>query len=108
MPYLSILYKYLLTSKEGLNKEIYYYLNKTECNFVIKKDLTITEVIQVSFSLSNPNTKKREVMGLLNAMKTYNFDCGLILTQDEEYEEIISNKKITIMPVWKWLLNETQ
>jgi predicted AAA+ superfamily ATPase len=38
-------------------------------------------------------------------MKTYNLDFGLILTQDEEYEEIINNKKITIMPVWKWLLN---
>ena len=83
-----------------------YGLEKTECDFVIKEGLKISKAIQVTLSLTNPNTKKREVLGLINAMKKYNLDSGLILTQDEEGEEIINGKKITILPVWKWLLSE--
>ena len=30
----------------------------------------------------------------------------LILTDDEEFEDTSENKKIKVMPVWKWLLEE--
>lgn len=31
---------------------------------------------------------------------------GLILTDDETEEVTIDNKKIQIIPIWKWLLKE--
>jgi len=86
-------------------KEIYYHFDKHECDFVIKSGLKITEVIQVCLNLSEPNTKKREVDGLLEAMNKYKLDNGLILTFEQEDKIKISNKEIVIMPVWKWLLN---
>ena len=85
-------------------KEIYYHLNKKECDFVIKEGLKITQVIQVSLSLSNPMTKKREIEGLIEAMNNYKLKEGLILTEDEESIELHQDKKIIIKPIWKWLL----
>jgi predicted AAA+ superfamily ATPase len=88
------------------NKEIYYHKEKKECDFVIKEGLEIVSAIQVTTSLSDLDTKEREIKGLLEALKTYNLKEGLILTQDEEGEEVIDNKKIIIKPIWRWLLNE--
>ena len=84
--------------------DTYYHSAKTECDFVIKKDLKITQAIQVATNLSNPKTKKREVDGLLDAMRKYELEEGLILTLEEEDEINTENYKIVIKPVWKWLL----
>jgi len=84
--------------------EIYYHLDKNECDFVIKENLKITQAIQVSLKLDNPVTKQREIVGLVEAMRRYKLNDGYILTL--ENEELIEpdNKKIIIKPIWKWLL----
>jgi hypothetical protein len=38
-------------------------------------------------------------------MKKYKLNTGLILTEDEENIVKIENKVITIMPVWKGIVN---
>nr|MDA3854765.1 ATP-binding protein [Candidatus Woesearchaeota archaeon] len=86
------------------NKEIYYHKNKKECDFVIKERLDIVKAIQVTKSLSDPDTKKREIEGLLDACNTYTLKEGLILTEDEEETFEQDNIKIVIKPIWKWLL----
>jgi len=87
--------------------EVYYHLDKNECDFIIKKGLKITAAVQVCLNLENMLTKKREIAGLLEAMQKYNLKEGLILTLDKESEEKINNKKIIIKPVWKWLLERS-
>jgi hypothetical protein len=84
--------------------EIYYHKDKKECDFVIKEGLNIVQAIQVTKSLNDPDTKKRELAGILNAISNYNLNEGLILTDDEEGEEVVDGKKIIIKPIWKWLL----
>lgn len=83
-------------------KEIYYHKEKKECDFVIKEGLKVTSALQVSFDLSDPATRRRELEGLEEAMKRYRLKEGLILTM--ENHEQIGEKGITIMPVWEWLL----
>lgn len=95
--------------------EVYYYKDKKECDFVIRKGLKITEAIQVSRSLADPKTAQREVAGLLEAMEKFKLKTGLIITENQEDEKAIAGlpagdagKKIKIVPVWKWLLeNQT-
>lgn len=84
--------------------EIYYHYKKTECDFVIKEGLKITNAIQVSLKLDNIKTKNREIEGLIGALKEYKLKKGLILTLDKEDEIKKGDKKIIIKPVWKWLL----
>ena len=86
--------------------EVYYHAKKNECDFIIKEGLKITKAIQVCLILDNSVTKKREVDGLIEALKEYQLKEGLILTLDKEEELIVEGKKIIIKPVWKWLLEK--
>ena len=88
------------------SKEIYYHKAKKECDFVIKKGLEIIEAIQVATNMDDIDTRNREVVGLIDAMKTYNLKEGLILTEDEEGVEQHLDKTIRIVPIWRWLLEE--
>ncbi len=88
------------------NKNIFYLKNnKTECDFLITKRNKIFEAIQVTYELNEKN-QKRELNGLINALNQFNLKKGLILTYNQEKKIIKQNKKITIKPVWKWLLEQ--
>ena len=84
--------------------EIYYHLNKKECDFIVKENLKISQAIQVSLDINNPSTRKREIDGLLEAMKEYKLNEGYILTLENNDIMDINDKRIIIKPVWKWLL----
>ena len=85
-------------------KTIYYHHNKLECDFVIKEKNSITQAIQVCWSMHDNKTKQREINGLLDAMTAYHLKEGLILTDDESDSLLIEDNKINMMPVWLWLL----
>ncbi len=84
-------------------QEVFYYSNSGECDFLIRKNHKIISAIQVCYDFNN-QSKQREIQGLLIAMKTYSLKKGYILTYDKEDVLIINNKKIFLVPVWKWLL----
>ncbi len=87
-------------------KEVYYYADKKECDFVVKKITAgIKEAIQVCYELTREN-RQREIEGLLEAMKKFKLKEGLLLTYDQEEEIKQKGKKIAIKPVWKWLLEK--
>ena len=85
------------------NKEVYYYADKNECDFMVKSGKKVTEALQVCYNLDETN-KKREMAGLLEAMEKFNLKEGLILTQEQNDEIKIKGRKIKIVPVFKWLL----
>jgi len=89
----------------SLNKEygIFYYSQRGECDFLLVKNKEIERAIQVCWELTD-NNREREIKGLLEAMEEYKLKEGLILTNNQEEEIRIKDKKIKIMPVWKWLL----
>ena len=87
------------------DEEVYYYKNKHECDFVIRNNGNITQALQVTQEINDTN-KEREIKGLLEALKTFTLNKGMILTYDQEEEIIIEKKTIIIKPIWKWLLNE--
>lgn len=88
-------------------KEIYYYADKNECDFVLRQGIKITEAVQVCYEL-NEEDKEREINGLLEALEKFKLKEGLILTYDQEDELTLKNKKIKIMPIWKWLLEKNE
>jgi len=84
-------------------KEVFYFKETGECDFVIKEKDKITCAIQVCFDLNEEN-KDREVNGLVAALKRFNLKEGLILTHNQKDEFFAENKKITVKPVWQWLI----
>lgn len=86
-------------------KEIYYFTGKNECDFIAKEGARIREAMQVCYSLDEKN-REREVNGLLEAMDKFKLNKGLLLTYEQEDEINIKGRKITVMPVWKWLISK--
>ncbi len=84
-------------------RDIFYFQEKKECDFVVKEKEKITHAIQVCFDF-NEETKDREINGLLGALKEFKLKQGLILTYNQEDEFKIEDKIIKVIPVWKWLL----
>ena len=84
------------------HKSIFYFQEKGECDFIIKKGTKITHAIQVCYTLTEQN-KTREVDGLIEAMEKFKLDEGVIFTYDQEDSFIIKNKVIKVIPMWKWL-----
>jgi len=84
-------------------KEIYYFTNRGECDFVIKDGNKIVQAVQVCFDLNKGN-RDREVNGLLEAINQFKLKEGMIITLDQEEEFEKEGKKIKVIPVWKWIL----
>ena len=82
--------------------EVYYYHNGVEVDFVIPNERL---AVQATYSLSDFDTRKREINALLQISKRMEVDKYLIITKDEEETITEDTIQIEIIPVWKWLLN---
>lgn len=85
------------------HKDIFYFREKGECDFVVKEGNKITKAIQVCYDLNEDN-KDREIDGLIEALEKFQLKEGTILTYNQTDELQIGNKTIRVLPVWKWLL----
>ena len=85
-------------------KEIFYFQERNECDFIVKDGSNITQAIQVCFDLNESN-QERELNGLMGAMNKFKLKEGIILTYNQDDKFVIKDKKIKAIPVWKWLLN---
>ncbi|MCG2725162.1 MAG: ATP-binding protein [Elusimicrobia bacterium] len=90
---------------KGLSLEIYYYSQADyEIDFVVKEGRAIKQLIQVCYSLSNDDTKKRELKALIKASDKLKCKNLILITLDEEGTEKIGSKIIKIIPIYKWLM----
>ena len=85
-------------------KEIYFYRNGIECDFIIIKNNNISQLIQVSYDISNKTTLDRELNSLLKLSDKYPDAELLLITNSTEKKIFESNKQIQIIPAWKWCL----
>lgn len=86
-------------------KEIYYFKDRKECDFIVRDKNKVAYAIQVTEMLSSSNYD-REIRGLVEAMTSLNLKKGFIVTRNQEEQIKISNKKILVIPIYKWLLGE--
>lgn len=87
------------------NKEIFYWNDEYECDFIVKNGKKL-EAIQVCYDIKK--VKEREARGLLDALYHFKLSEGIIITEDFEGKEIIKDKIINYIPLWKWLLQEVE
>lgn len=84
------------------SKNICYYKDKGECDFVIIEKGKVIRAIQVCHQITDQNFK-REYNGLLEAMKAFNLSEGIIVTtsQADSFEE--DGKTIRMIPASQYL-----
>ena len=88
------------------NLEIFYWRNikQEEVDFVVKQGMKVKQLIQVCYDIEDYDTKNREIKSLLKSSKDLRCRDLLVITGNKEGEEIVDNKKINYIPLWKWLL----
>lgn len=74
-----------------------------EVDFVVKKGLEVSQLIQVSLNVESVETKKREITSLFKAAEELSCRNLLIITEENEMEEKHLGRKISYVPLWKWL-----
>ncbi len=91
----------------GASSELYYWQDQdSEVDFVLRTGQKVTELIQCTYEISDPSTLAREVKGLINASGELSCRNLKIISWDHEGTESKNGKKITIVPLYKWLLND--
>lgn len=97
----------VFTALRRLYPEIYYYKTKTgkEVDFIIQMRGRSKMLTQVCESLAEPQTRKRELAALNEAMAETGMKTGTIVTRKEEERINTSNGTIDVIPIWRYLLN---
>ena len=95
---------YMHFRRQGLAPEYYVTKNGAEVDFLLAaKDKNKHRLVQVCWDIHDPDTQKREVGALLSAMDELGLKRGTIVTW---LDEDVSDKRLEIVPAWKWLLTE--
>ena len=63
----------------------------------------VVMVMQVCCQLEDDNIA-REIDGIVEAAAFHHLKGGLVLTFDQEEERSVNGFRITVLPVWKWLM----
>lgn len=84
--------------------ECYFFnTSKAEVDFYIPEEST---AIQVSYSIADPDTRRREIDAILALSDYQNVQHLMIVTKDEEETIEEKGKVVSVIPLWKWLMRQ--
>lgn len=80
---------------------LYYYNRNVEVDFFVPE---VELGVQVSYSIDDDDTKKREVKALTALNKYLPLKTAVLVTKNSEDTIIEDGLEIKVVPVWKWIL----
>lgn len=86
---------------------IFYFKTKSgrEVDFVVQGQNRSHGLVQVCESIVDPQTRKREIAALSEAMAELNLSEGTIVTRSEDEQIQVATGKINVVPAWRFVLN---
>jgi uncharacterized protein len=90
-----------------LTPEIYYFKTRKnrEVDFIVQLPDRSRRLIQVCESLADPQTRKREIKALVEAMTELDLHSGSIITRNQQEEIEVEPGRIKVLPAWRFLLS---
>ena len=95
-----------LIRRKSHNEELSYFNGDGECDFVVSEGEVAKQLVQVTWDMSDVETRGREFSGILEASHATGCRDLVIVTRDEEGEEIHGDLTVRIVPVCKFLLSK--
>ncbi|MGC8558350.1 MAG: ATP-binding protein [Nitrososphaeria archaeon] len=88
--------------------EIFYWKDhrQNEVDFVIKDGAQVKQLLQVTYASERTEIDNREIRALLRAGSELKCNNMALITWDYEDELIEDGRKISCIPLWKWLLSK--
>lgn len=96
----------VFTGLRRIHPEIFYYKTRTgrEIDFIVPWNPQSRMPIQVCESLAEPQTRKREVAAMNEALSELGLKSGIMVTKGETERIEIDGKTIQVVPIWRFLL----
>ena len=94
-----------LFRRRGADRKMYYWQEGRECDFVVQREDHVEELIQVTWDMTDTDTRKREIDGLKEASKGTKCERLTIVTREgkETIEE--NGFRIEVVGIEEWLTN---
>ena len=83
---------------------ITYFKDNYECDFIAETNTKYLP-IQVTYSMEDADTRKREIKGLVHACRSVKCNKALIITTDIEETTLDDGVNIKIIPAYKFMLH---
>ena len=90
--------------RQQYGDELHFFQGRTEVDFYLPESKI---AIQVTYSMQDIDTRQREIEGLAELSRSFEIEKYLIITKDEEETITKSNIEIQVIPVRKWLLDNS-
>jgi len=100
----------VFTALRRTTPDIHYYKTRAgrEVDFITGRQGVPRRLIQVCASMSDPQTRKREIAALADAMTELALPQGFIVTRTEEDQIVVDPGVIEVIPAWRFLLTITE
>jgi predicted AAA+ superfamily ATPase len=85
------------------NQMIYYFKEQQEVDFLVCDGYKPDAAYQVSYSLKDPDTREREINGLIEVSKRHELSDLYIITWNETEMIKTEGLKIKVLPVWRFV-----
>lgn len=89
------------------HKELYYFRKKGECDFVVKHQEKIVQLVQVCYELNSDNLQ-REINGLKEAMDFFDFQNAIIVTRNQDDLFSVEGKTIKAISFASWMKDRNE
>lgn len=89
--------------RRGADVSYYRTENGREVDFACRRGRALSDLVQVTLSLADPQVRKREVDALNEAMEEQKLDVGLVLTESEQEDIVSGQRAIKVRPLTAWL-----
>lgn len=96
----------VFTALRRVTPDIFYYKTKAgrEVDFIAGRQGRFRMLVQVCESMADPQTRKREIAAITEAMAELNLSQGTIVTRNEEEQMQVGSGKVEVVPAWRFLL----
>jgi predicted AAA+ superfamily ATPase len=97
----------VFTALRRVTPSIWYCKTKggLEVDFMVQLQDRSRMLVQVCESMADPQTRKREIAALTEAMVEYDLQSGTIVTRNEDDQIKVGAGEIEIVPAWRFLIN---
>jgi predicted AAA+ superfamily ATPase len=85
------------------DRQISYFKERYEVDFIISESYKATEAIQVCYDFDNATTREREIRGLSECMQSLELKNATIISYDHEEDIVVDSHPVRIVPIYKWL-----
>lgn len=91
---------------KSANREVYYYSENKEVDFVCKQGLKVKELYNVCYSIEDKETLLRETGALIEGMKYFKLKESIIIIAEGRKRQITEQGfTISIVPFYEWALS---